>query len=102
VRALLRSIATEPLTVKVLKHVSLFLGARYSLMLQKLDLRGFEVTADDGDLIMGLVHSRIKFLDLRGHAVTGEIAHLLAHLTLVSLGVTVQLIFLAAIGWWHY
>jgi hypothetical protein len=111
VRALLRSIATEPLTVEVLKPVSywcpLFLGARYSLMLQKLDLRGFEVTADDYDLIMRLVHSRIKFLDLRGHAISGEIAYLLSHLarvwmSLVSLGVTVQLIFLAAIGWWHY
>ncbi|ELR25699.1 uncharacterized protein ACA1_085280 [Acanthamoeba castellanii str. Neff] len=110
VRALLKRLSTEPKgehVFKVLKPIScwcaLFLGKVYSFMLQKLDLRGFEVTADDYDLIMRLGHfRRIKFLDLRGHAISGEIAHLLAHLTLVSLGVTVQLIFLAAIGWWHY
>jgi hypothetical protein len=110
VRALLKSIATEPKgehVFKVLKPIScwcaLFLGGKvYSFMLQKLDLRGFEVTADDYNLIMRLVHSRIKFLDLRGHAISGEIAYPLSHLASVSLGVTVQLIFLAAIGWWHY
>jgi hypothetical protein len=61
-------------------------------MLQKLDLHGFQVTADDDSLIMGLANNtRMKFLDLRGHAIPGVIAELLSHLSLFLLGVMVQL-----------
>lgn len=69
-------------------------------MPQKLDLRGFEVTAGDRDLIKELRFCRS--LDLRGHAIPSEIASLLTFMCPTSLGVTVQLIFLAPIGWWHY
>jgi hypothetical protein len=62
-------------------------------MLQKLDLRGCEVLEDDLAKLRG-----IKYLDLRGHAISETTACFLALSTGVSLGVTVQLIFLAALG----